>query len=265
MQQSNTYIIAFSVGLTVILGSLLALAAVSLKERQDISKKLDTKKQILSAVMSIEGMTSEQLEEAYSSRIKGIVIDFNGQEVMTNRAGKTVKAENVGEFALAVDIKKEYKQYKPEDRLYPVFKYVNESNPDKIDAYILPLFGNGLWDNIWGYLALEQNPSSPNKAWELVKGVSFDHKGETPGLGARITTLEVQDRFKGKQLFDKEGQFAVEMLKGENNGVADDPYKVDGMSGATITARGVNDMMEAYVGHYKTFLDGLAKGTQSTH
>lgn len=264
MQQSNTYIIAFSVGLTIVLGSLLSIAAVSLKERQDISKKLDTKKQILSAVMSIEGMTKSELQEAYDKRIKGMVIDFNGQEVTTDRANKAVKPEGIGEFALTVDIKKEYKNYKPDERIYPVFRYMNEANPDKVDAYILPLFGNGLWDNIWGYLALEQNPSSDQKSWDLIKGVSFDHKGETPGLGARITDLEVQERFQGKELYNDKGDFAVEMLKGENNGVDEHPYHVDGMSGATITARGVNDMIEAYVGHYKTFLDGLAKGSQAS-
>jgi Na+-transporting NADH:ubiquinone oxidoreductase subunit C len=93
--------------------------------------------------------------------------------------------------------------------------------------------------------------------------VSFDHKGETPGLGARITSLEIQQRYKGKRLFDESGAFAVQMLKGESNGVENHPHHVDGMSGATITGNGVNDMMKAYVGHYKAFLDGLASSAQA--
>lgn len=259
MQQSNGYIIGFSVALTIVLGTLLASAAVMLKERQDIAKKLDTKKQILAAVMSVEGKDQATLQEAYSSRIKGMVVDFNGQMVNTNQEGKQIAAENIGEFALSVDIKKQYKMA-PEERLYPVFKYMSESNPDKVEAYILPLFGNGLWDNIWGYLAVQQGSGS---GWDTIKGVSFDHKGETPGLGARITTLEVQQRFQGKELFNDQNEFAVMMMKGENNGVEEHPHKVDGMSGATITANGVNDMMEAYVGHYKAFLEGLSTEQQA--
>lgn len=258
MQQSNGYIIGFSVALTIVLGTLLASAAVMLKERQDIAKLLDNKKQILSAVMPVDGLSEQELQKAYETRIKGMVVDFNGQQVFENRAGQKVERENAGQFALAVNTKKEYKR-SPADRLYPVFKYMSEDNPDKVEAYILPLYGNGLWDNIWGYLAVEQKS---DKSWDTIKGVSFDHKGETPGLGARITTKEVQNRYKGKKLFDESGNFAVRMLKGENNGVEDHPHKVDGMSGATITANGVNDMMESYVGHYKEFLKNLQGGTQ---
>ena len=120
---------------------------------------------------------------------------------------------------------------------------MNESDPSKVDAYIFALFGNGLWDKIWGYVAVAPDLTT-------VKGIALDHRGETPGLGARITDDDVKDRYIGKQLFDANGTLVgIEMQKGERG----DPslfneHQVDGMSGATLTGNGVNEMILNYVG-----------------
>ncbi len=156
-----------------------------------------------------------------------------------------------GVEASKVDIRKEYKKPK-EERIYPVYKFMEENNPEKVQAYVLPLYGNGLWDNIWGYLAV-------NAAYTEIVGVSFDHKGETPGLGARITEKEVQDRYKGKKIADEAGQIvSVKMMKAEGNPNLTE-YQVDGMSGATITADGVNAMLENYITYYKNYFDKVEK------
>jgi Na+-transporting NADH:ubiquinone oxidoreductase subunit C len=229
VQQSNGYIIGFSVITTVVLGGLLALAAVALGPQQKEARDLFTKKQILKAVMEIKD--GDDIASIYSKRIKSEVVDFQGNVVD-------------GQIAEAVSLEREYKKPK-EERMLPVFKYVNESDPAKVEAVIVAVYGNGLWDKIWGYIALDTDLST-------VKGTVFDHKGETPGLGARITDAEIQVRYKGKKLAEGGG---VTMIKGEGN----DPAKiketeVDGMSGATMTANGMNDMMNAYLGtHYKAY------------
>ncbi len=245
MQQSNGYIIGFAAVTTIILGGLLSMAAVFLKEPQQKAKELDTKSQILNAVTRVEKGVDD-VEGIYAKRIRSFVVDANGDKVEGD-----VIAENV-------DIKKEFKKLAAE-RKYPVFRYVSETNENETEAYILPVFGNGLWDNIWGYLAL-------SKDFEIIQGVVFDHKGETPGLGARITDAEIQERYKGKKVFkDDNGEKIVEsvtMLKAEKGNQPTD-YEVDGMSGATMTANGVNDMLKKYLEYYKPFFDKTSKPTQA--
>ncbi len=238
MQRSNGYIIGFSVLLTIILGGLLTWAALFLKDKQVKAVKLDTRKQILSAVMNTTDVDKNELSKVYDDRIQSIVVDFEGNEVSGVEAAK-------------VDVRKEYKKPK-EERVYPVYKYMDEKNPEEVQTYVLPLYGNGLWDNIWGFLAV-------NGEFTEIVGVSFTHKGETPGLGARITEKEVQDRYKGKRIVDDAGEIvSVKMMKGESNPNLT-AYQVDGMSGATITGDGVNAMLENYITYYKKYFDKVKK------
>lgn len=234
-RQSNSYVILFSVIMTLIVGGLLAGVSSALKERQNEQVALDKQKQILKSVMDIEG--EEDIQALYASRISSYVVDINGNQV------------DAGVDAEDVDISKEYKNKKdPNDRFYPVFEFKGESGAT--EAYILPVFGNGLWDNIWGFVALDTD-------FNTIKGVSLDHAGETPGLGARITTSKVQERFQGKKIFSANGELvAVTMLKAESNpaNLLDD-HHVNGMSGATITANGVSAMFKAYMGHYQGFFN----------
>jgi len=240
VQQSNTYVIVYSAVLTVILGLLLSGSAQILGPRQQEAIALDKKKQILGAVISAEeigAMTPDQLNEFYNSHISSTVVDINGEEVTED-----------GVTAEKVEIAKDYK--KPADqRDYPVFIYHAEGKPDEVESYILPLYGAGLWDAIWGYIALETDMNT-------VGGITLAHAGETPGLGARITEGEVQARYVGKKIFDESGDLvAVQMMKGEGKDYSADPHKVDGMSGATITGNGVNNMLKAYLSHYEAYIN----------
>ncbi|WP_297335998.1 NADH:ubiquinone reductase (Na(+)-transporting) subunit C [Algoriphagus sp.] len=243
MQQSNGYIIVFSVILTVVLGLLLSGTSQVLGPMQREAEALDKKKQILGAVISaeeIDAMAPEEVNEYYNSRISSIVVDINGKEV-TEQDGASVTAETV-------DIGKNYKR-PAEERLYPVFIFHEEGNPEAVESYVFPLYGAGLWDAIWGYMALETDMNT-------VGGITLAHAGETPGLGARITEGEVQNRYVGKKIYNDSGELvAIEMQKGEGKDYSSDPHKVDGMSGATITANGVNAMVENYLGHYQAYID----------
>ena len=244
MQQSNAYVILFSAILTVVLGGLLSLTSVGLKPMQDMQVALDTQKKILGAVMELN--PEDDVPAIYNSRIRSEVVDINGNKV-EQLEGAPIVAEKVS-IASQYDVA-------PEDRIFPVYKYMNESNPDQVDAFILPVYGAGLWDDIWGYVALENDLAT-------LKGVVFDHAGETPGLGARITSIDVQDRFQGKKIYDEVGKLvAVKMVKGESG----DPSiygdnEVDGLSGATITAVGVNEMLYNYLSYYEAYLE-QATGT----
>jgi len=239
-QQSNLYIIVFSAIITIVLGGLLAMANQLLKPRQQRSVELDTKKQILSAVVDIQGVKGKELLDMYQNTIEGIVVDINGDVVEKTEQGDPATAEDI-------DVGKNYKKV-PENRLYPIFKYHEAGAPEDVKAYILPVYGKGLWGDIWGFVALDTDINT-------MKGASFAHDSETPGLGARITSGEIQDRYEGKKIYDANGNLiSVSMLKGESNpSELLDEHHIDGMSGATITANGVNDMLKNYFGYYSAF------------
>lgn len=249
MRQSNLYIITFSVILTVVLGLLLSGTSQVLMPLQKEAEALDKKKQILGAVISgdeIAEMTPEEVNSYYASRIASVVVDLNGTEI-SEKEGAVVSAETV-------DIAKNYKKA-PEDRLYPVFIYHAEGDDSSVESYIFPVYGAGLWDAIWGFVALDTDMNT-------IGGVTFAHAGETPGLGARITEPGVQARFAGKEIYDASGNLvAVEMQKGEGKDYSNNPHQVDGMSGATITANGVNAMLENYLGAYKPFIESKKSST----
>jgi len=242
VQQSNAYIIIFSIITTIVLGGLLAATSVGLGPLQKKQVELDTKKSILSAVMEIN--EGDDVIQIYNDQIESLVVDYQGNTVEQDEEGNPLIAENVS-------IEKNYK-IDPESRLYPVFCF-KQKGSEEVEAYILPIFGNGLWDVIWGYVALDKDLST-------IKGVVFDHRGETPGLGARIVEKDIQGRFFEKQVYDDAGTLvSVSMLKGEGNPAESlGPHSVDGLAGATITARGVNDMIKNYLEYYQNYLDKIS-------
>jgi Na+-transporting NADH:ubiquinone oxidoreductase subunit C len=233
VQQSNLYIIIYSAVLTIVCGGLLALASEGLKEKQQFNIDMEQKKNILSTVITLK--EGEDVNAVYAKRVKAYVVDFQGEV----KAGMQPKDVN-----LAAEYKKT-----PDQRLLPVYEFRNESDSTKTDYVVLPVFGYGLWNNIWGFLALQADLNT-------IQGVKFQHAGETPGLGARIETdQDVQDRYKGKQIYEQGKLVSVTMMKGEGLDYSDNPHQVDGMSGATLTAKGVNNMLKDYLAAYTKYME----------
>lgn len=232
MRQSNVYIIIYAAILTVICGGLLALASEGLKEKQQFNVALEQKKNILSTVVEIK--EGQDVNTIYAQRVKEFVVDFEGNVKQGLRPQ---------EVNLAAEYKKPARE-----RLLPIYEFMNEADSSKIDYVVLPVYGFGLWNDIWGFVALESDMNT-------IKGVTFDHKGETPGLGARITTdAEIPARYKGKSIYESGKLVSVTMMKGEGNDYSDNPHRVDGMSGATLTAKGVNNMLIDYFSSYENYL-----------
>ncbi len=249
MQQSNTYIIIFSAIMTIVIGGLMSLTSVVLKPMQNKQVELDTKKKILGAVMDISSIKEpNEILALYDQRVNSAVVDIDGSPIELDENGNPMIAEKV-------NVQKNYK-VEPEERLYPVYMFMKEGS-EEVDAYIFPMFGAGLWDWISGYIAVDDDLST-------VRGIAFDHKQETPGLGARITDKEIQDRYVGKKLYDEIGALqSIKMVKGEGNaglGV----HQVDGLSGATMTANGVNDMLDHYLTCYNAFISKQKNGNKIT-
>lgn len=236
MQRSNTYILLYTIALTVFCGVVLSLTSMGLKPYQNANKEQERKINIVSTIMDTEKMTKDEAVAKYNETIQGFVVDFKGNKVE-------------GAMPDQVNLKKEYKK-KPEERNYPV--YVAKGANGEIEYYIVPTYGFGLWNDISGYVSLKSDLTTIN-------GITFDHVGETPGLGARIKDdPEVPKRYIGKKLFDESGELkSVVMQKGEGNNYDGEAHKVDGMSGATLTAKGVNNMMNDYFAAYKNYFNSI--------
>ena len=217
--------------ITVVCGGLLAFASVSLKEKQDANIAMEKKQNILSSVITLK--ETDDINALYASQVKGFVLDYNGN----------VKQGMIPE---QVDLAKEYKKA-PADRLLPVYEFRNATDSSKVEYAVMPVYGYGLWNNIWGFVAVKSDFST-------IQGVKFQHAGETPGLGARIVSDEIQDRYKGKSIFEKGVLASVDMQKGEGRDYANQQHKVDGMSGATLTAKGINNMLKDYLACYQNYL-----------
>ena len=237
MRRSNLYVILFAISLTILLGAVLSITSVGLKPLQDQQVELDTRKKILGAVMNISEIKDpNEILELYDKRVRSIVVDYNGNEITTDKKGNPLVAEKI-------NIQKNSK-LASEDRMYPVFIFLNEKEEN--EAYIFPTFGAGLWDWISSYIAF-------GKDLNTIKGIAFDHKSETPGLGARITEADVQSRFVGKKVFNGKELVSVTVVKGEGNADLSD-YEVDGLSGATMTTKGVNVMLKHYLECYQAYI-----------
>ncbi len=237
MRQSNLYIILYAAILTVVCGGVLAWASEGLKDKQQANIALETKKNILSAVIELK--EGEDITTLYAKKVKAFVVDFQGNV----KPGMQPKD---------VVIAAEYK--KPADqRLLPVYEFKSETDSTKTEYVVVPVYGYGLWNNIWGFVALQADLNT-------VQGVKFQHAGETPGLGARIESDEdVQNRYKGKSFFDDGKLISIAMMKGEGNDWSKDKHKVDGMSGATLTGKGVNNMLKDYLACYENYFKKNAK------
>jgi Na+-transporting NADH:ubiquinone oxidoreductase subunit C len=224
---SNRYIMVFSVVMIVSVAILLSLTALLLQPMQEKNVEVEKKINILSS-MNVTSTKADAVQ-LYDKYIK--------ESFAVNTEGSTVEGVNAFNVVLRAEQKKPLA-----DQYLPVFIAVAD-NGDTL--HILPLEGKGLWGPIWGYVALKED-------METIDGVTFDHKGETPGLGAEINTTAFESQFPGKNLY-RDGKFAgIKVLKG-----GADPrslYEVDGISGGTITSKGLEHMVHDGLIKYEKYL-----------
>ncbi len=232
----------FVLAMTTIVAVVLAGMSTGLKSIHDKNEALYAKKATLSAVadhlgMDFSSITNEQVIEVFNSQIEQLVLDAKGNVVPQAQVNELYK----GGLAENIDLGKEFK--KPGDeQLYPLYIYTKK---DGSKYYILSARGKGLWDAIWGCIALKDDLNT-------IAGVAFDHKAETPGLGAEIKdNPSFKKQFIGKKLYENGAFRSVFVRKG---GAKDPVYEVDGISGATITADGVTEMLKRGLKYYEPYL-----------
>jgi Na+-transporting NADH:ubiquinone oxidoreductase subunit C len=240
---STGYIIRLILILTGIVALILALMSTSLKPIHDRNEAVYNKRAILGAIerfmdRPIAQYSDVEIDEFFSTKITQKVIDSKGETV--DEAAIVAAGYKKGK---AEDVQMGKERKKPEDsRIYPVFIF-NDGNKD---YHIISVRGNGLWDEIWGNIAMEGD-------FNTIAGATFDHKGETPGLGAEIKdNPQFPAQFTGKKIFENGEYKSVLVRKG---GAKDPVYEVDGITGATITADGVSDMMYDGIAKYLPYFE----------
>jgi len=215
--------------MVVVVALLLALVSSGLKDIQNNNVKLDKKKQILSSLnIQLDGQDANTLYEQHI--VKELVLNVKGE----------VLSEKMGE-AFVIDVIKENAKAEAERQL-PL--YVAEV--DGQTKYIITMRGAGLWGPIWGYIALNDDKNT-------VFGTYFSHASETPGLGAEIALPAFQNKFVGKHILNDARDFvSIAVMKPGQTAEGQD--YVDGISGGTITSKGVEAMLLKSIGQYEAYL-----------
>ena len=240
---SNIYTVVFAIGMVVVVGALLAFTASSLKERITENKRLEKQQNILYAMgvnenteNSASFVSTDKAPELFNEYIKQQLVITNGNEIKED------------DNAYLIDVKKEQdKAKKGGVRQLPLFVGVKDGK----SYYIAPIRGKGLWDAIWAYVAMDENM--------VIQGAYFDHKGETPGLGANIKERFFMDDFIGEHLMSN-GEFkGVKVSKSNADPTNKDKndHEVDAIAGATITGDGVAAMIKKDLALYVPFFKTL--------
>jgi Na+-transporting NADH:ubiquinone oxidoreductase subunit C len=229
---SNSYTLLYAAAISVVTAIILAVTSEGLKPLQEANVALDTKKNILRSVR-IASDDRATIEQTYNANV---------QEMVVNSAGEVVPDASAKAIRLKDQVNKT-----PGERLLPLYVYTGEAGKK---YYVVPVYGVGLWGPIWGYVALEDD-------FNTVYGAFFDHKGETPGLGAEISEKPFQEQFQGKEILSDQDQFvSVHVVKPADKFDLGTEHRVDGISGGTITSRGVDAMLknciEPYLGYFES-------------
>ncbi len=221
----NKYTFIYASAMVILVAAILSVTALQLKPFQQKNVEIEKKQNILSSVgisstfLTAEAIYAEKIVESY----------------IVNSSGEKVEG-----IAFTIDLKSERAKPVAERRL-PVYECQTEDGL----KYILPVYGAGLWGPIWGYIAI-------NDDMNTLYGAIFAHAGETPGLGAEISGEAFQKPFKGKTIFDTEGKLiSIIVAKASENAPAE--HKVDGISGGTITSKGLQDMLLNDFTSYQAF------------
>ncbi len=255
---TNTVLVALV--LCLVCSSLVSVAAVKLKPLQEINKALDVQKNILDAT----GMAMEQLGIPANQLTKTQVETLFEQietKLVDLETGDYVEAspEEVKSFDPRKAARDKDESTAIGDTAYPIGLgrretvskvYLVKTADGQLSQVVLPVYGNGLWSTLYGFLALDKN-------LETVKGITFYEHGETPGLGGEVDNPAWKAEWEGLTIYNDEGQPELGVSKGP--APLDDNYLVDGLSGATITCRGVTNLVRYWVSEdgFKPYLEKL--------
>ena len=233
--------------LCVVCSVLVASAAVGLRTRQEANKLEDQRKNVLLAadLFDEEKNQPEEVNDIFHKRIERVLIDLETGEPATFGAVDPEtydqrKASRNPKLSAPVEPPNGLGGIKRREKY--AFVYEAKDQSGRIDQLVLPIYGKGLWSTLYGFIAVDSDGKT-------VRGITFYEHGETPGLGGEVDNPHWKALWNGKKLFDESGQIEIDVIKGVvSEGTENAQYKIDGLSGATITSNGVKQLVRYWVG-----------------
>jgi len=242
MQHSTSYIVGFAVTICLVCALFVAGSAVGLRERQEANILLDRQKKVLTVAGLMEdgaNLPREEIVATFEASILQKVIDLKtgvlNEDVDVAAFDQQQEARNPETSSTAPENKSKVRRL-PNNAL--VFDVVENG---ELKALILPIEGYGLWGTLYGYIALAPDART-------IVGITFYQHKETPGLGGEVDNPRWKAQWPGRLAFDDRGNPAIGVKKGVAGSIEEDPYNVDGLSGATITSRGVTALVRFWLG-----------------
>lgn len=242
MRHNNTYIVGFAAAVCLVCSVFVATSAVGLRTRQEVNRVLDRQKKVLTVAGLIEegeSIESQKVQELFEENIQAKVIELASGEPdpeIDPDAFDQQKAQKDPERSREAPPNSAGIRRLPDDALVYLLK-----SGDTVEKIILPIEGKGLWSTLYGYLALAPDTTT-------IAGIIFYEHGETPGLGGEVDNPSWKALWSGRQAYDEDWDPAITVIKGNAGPPDTDPYRVDGLSGATITARGVSELVRFWLG-----------------
>jgi Na+-transporting NADH:ubiquinone oxidoreductase subunit C len=236
------YTLLFATAVCLVCSVFVATSAVVLKPRQDQNIVLDRQKKVLAvAGLMQEGqkLSAAQVSEIFAANIQAVVIDL-----ATGERNETVDAATFDQRRASKDLAR--------SRVAPSNAAKVQRLPNQAMVYqvvidgqlqstILPVEGKGLWSTLYGFIAIAPDTVT-------IKGITFYEHGETPGLGGEVDNPRWKAGWQGRKAFDERGKVRIQVKKGRAGSVEADPYNVDGLAGATLTSRGVSNLVQFWLG-----------------
>ena len=261
MGRSNGYIIGFAAAVCLVCSIFVSGLAVALKPQQEQNKVLDRQVKVLTVVGLLdEGSTASpaEIQKLFDENIKAKVVDLESGEYVDNIDAKTFDQKKLlSDPMMSTDITPNPAGVPRVPKQALVYHVTDAAG--NLEVLVLPIEGKGLWSTLYGYLALESDLNT-------VRGITFYQHGETPGLGGEVDNPRWKSLWPGRKVFDADNQPVIEVVKGQAGPVAEAPHKIDGLSGATLTSRGVTHLVQLWMGDkgFGHYLDKLrAKGDRS--
>lgn len=242
MQTEIFKTIGFAAGVCVVCSVFVAGSAVALKDRQEENRLLDLRSKVLVVADLVEpgeSLARDEVNRRFEENLTAVVIDLETGEVdpeidpvaFDQRAATQDPARSERAPPNPAKVSRV-----PDNALI-----YQQLDGDEVQRLILPVQGYGLWSTLYGFVALSAD-------LETIEGITFYEHGETAGLGGEVDNPRWQALWPGRKAFDDQWEPRIEVVKGEAGPPEEDPYRVDGLAGATITSRGVTNLLHFWLG-----------------
>jgi len=242
VQYSARYVVLFAAAVCAVCSVVVASSAVLLKARLEANKALDLQEKVLvvAGLMNPdEAIEDDEIRRRFEKHVRPQIIRLSSGNVVSDidpvGFDQREASKNPDTSAPAPPNRAKVVRVPLHARVYLV------ETEGQLTGIILPIEGKGLWSTLYGFLALEPDART-------IEGITFYQHGETPGLGGEVDNPRWKSRWKGRKAFDENWEPAIAVVKGSAGTPENDPYHVDGLSGATITSRGVSNLLAFWLG-----------------